>query len=151
MKFDLESTLKTLGWSLGLIAVFSAVLSLFGVQLDTVLTIAGSMFGAQALISLLVDVLKWAGVISDGKAGKWSAGLNLVGLAGIAVALGLHPTFDFPKLDAQLVIIAQFGSLIFGYIIQVAGTRHVHKFMTDGLGVWKFSYTLRQLAHFKGA
>jgi len=145
MKFDLENALKTLGWPLGLVTVFSSVLLLFGVQLDVVLTIAGSMLGVQALISLLIDVLKWAGVISDGNAGKWSAGLNLVGLAGIAVALGLYPTFDFPKLDAQLVIIAQFGSLIFGFIIQIAGTRHVHRFITQGLGVWKFSHTQRQL------
>lgn len=151
MKFDLENALKSLGWPLGLVAVFSSVLLLFGVQLDLVLTIAGSMLGAQALISLLIDVLKYVGVISDGNAGKWSAGLNLVGLAGIAVALGLYPTFDFPKLDASLVIIAQFGSLIFGYIVQIAGTKHMHKFVTHGLGVWRFSYTLRQEKHFKSA
>lgn len=151
MKFDLENALKTLSWPLGLIAVFSSVLLLFGVQLDAVLTIAGSMLGAQALISLLIDVLKYVGVIRDGSAGKWSAGLNLVGLAGIAVALGLYPSFDFPKLDAQFVVIAQFGSLLFGYIIQIAGTQHVHKFFTHGLGAWRFSYTLRQLRHFKSA
>jgi hypothetical protein len=141
MKFDLETILKTLGWPLGLVVVFSAVLSLFGVQLDIVLAIAGSMLGAQALIGLLVDVLKWAGVIGDGNAGKWSAALNLVGLAGIAVALGLYPSFDFPKLDAQLVIIAQFGSLIFGYIIQVAGTKHIHRTLVRGFGLAVFSNT----------
>ncbi len=139
MKFDLQNTLKTLGWPIGLITVFSSVLLLFGVQLDTVLAIAGSMLGAQALISLLIDVLKYVGAISYGNAGKWSAGLNLLGLAGIAVALGLYPTFDFPKLDAQLVIIAQFGTLIFGYIVQVAGTRQIHKFTTRGLGIAAFS------------
>ncbi len=151
MKFDLENALKTLGWPLGLTAVFSSVLLLFGVQLDVVLTIAGSMLGAQALISLLIDVLKFAGAIRDGTAGKWSAALNLLGLAGIAVALGLNPSFNFPKLDAQLVIIAQFGSLLFGYIVQVAGTQQVHRFITQGLGVWRFSYTTRQLLAFRDA
>jgi hypothetical protein len=48
MKFDLENALKTLGWPLGLIAVFSSVLLLFGVQLETVLAIAGSMLGTKA-------------------------------------------------------------------------------------------------------
>jgi hypothetical protein len=48
MKFDLENAFKTLGWPLGLITVFSSVLLLFGVQLDTVLAIAGSMLGAKA-------------------------------------------------------------------------------------------------------
>lgn len=141
MKLDLESILKTLGWPLGLTAVFSSVLLFFGVQLDQVLIIAYSMIGAQALISLLIDVLKYVGTVNDGTAGKWSAVLNLIGLAGIAIALGLNPSFDFPKLDAQLLVVAQFGSLIFAYIIQIAGTLHVHKFFTRGLGIWRFSYT----------
>lgn len=147
MKFDLEQILKTLGWPLGLTAVFSSVLLLFGVQLDTVLTIAGSMIGAQALIALLVDVLKYVGVIRDTSSGRWSAALNLIGLAGIAVALGLNPSFDFPKLDASLVIIAQFGSLVFAYIVQISGSLHMHKFFTRGLGIWQFSYSqsLRKL------
>lgn len=42
MKFDLENSLKTLGWPLGLITVFSSVLLLFGVQLDAVLANAGA-------------------------------------------------------------------------------------------------------------
>ncbi len=151
MKFDLGNALKTLGWPLGLTAVFSSVLLLFGVQLDTVLTIAGSMLGAQALISLLIDVLKYVDVIGDGNAGKWSAGLNLLGLAGIAVALGLYPSFNFPKLDAQLVVIAQFGSLLFGYIVQIAGTRLAHRFITRGLGIRMLSYTLHTVDYYKDA
>lgn len=151
MKLDLEAILKTLGWPLGLIAVFSSVLLLFGVQLDTVLTIAGSMLGAQALISFLIDVLKWAGVVKDNTAGIWSAAFNLLGIAGIAVALGLYPSFDFPKLDAQLLIIAQFGALVFGYIIQIAGTKHIHKLFTTGLGIWRFSYGYRSLRSFNSA
>lgn len=143
MKFDLENTLKTLGWPLGLIAVFSSVLLLFGVQLDTVLTIAYSMVGAQAIIALVIDVLKYADVITDGVAGKWSAALNLLGLAGIAVGLGLNPAFDFPRLDASLLIVAQFGSLVFAYIVQIAATKHFHNFYAYGLGVRKFSYTRR--------
>lgn len=140
MKVDLNEILKTLGWSLGLVAVFSSVLSLFGVSLDQVLAIAGAMVGAQALISLAVDVLKWAGVIANGSAGKWSAAFNLIGLAGIAVGLGLYPSFDFPKLDASFVVIAQFASLLFGYIVQVVGTKRVHQFTVRGLGVRAFSH-----------
>ena len=139
MKVDLENILRTLGWPLGLIAVFSAVLALFGVPLDVVLTIAGSMVGAQMLISLLVDVLKWAGVVTDGTAGKWSAALNLVGLAVIAAVLGLYPSFDFSKLDTQLVDIAKFLALLFGYIVQIAGTKRLHQFTVRGLGVSAFS------------
>lgn len=145
MKFDLEKTLKALGLPIGLTAVFSSILLLFGVQLDTVLTIAYSMFGAQALIALVIDVLKYISAISDGNAGKISAILNLLGLAGIAIALEINPSFDFPKLDGSLVIIAKFGSLLFSYIVQIAGTKHVHQLYTRGFGIWRFSHTMRTL------
>ena len=135
MKLNLESILKALGWSLGWTAVFAAVLALVGVELDIVLTIAGTMLGAQALISLLVDALKWTGVVKDGTAGWWSAFFNLLGLGGIAFGLYTNPAFDFPALDAQFQVIAQFLTLVFGLIVQVAGTKHVHRLMVRGLGV----------------
>lgn len=140
MKLSLEDILKNLGWQLGLVAVFSAVMLLFGVELAMVLTIAGAMVGAQALISLLIDVLKWAGAIGDGDAGKWSAGLNLLGIGGIATALAINPTFDFPALDNHLMIIAQFLTLVFGYIVQLVSTKRIHQFAVRGLGVQAFSH-----------
>jgi hypothetical protein len=139
MKIDLEQTLKTLGWNLGLILVFSAVLSVFGVSLENVLTIAGSMVGLELLIFLGIDVLKWGGVITNGTAGIWSAVLNLCGLAVIAVTLVFNPAFDFSALDAQLVDVAKFLTLLFGYIVQFAGTKYFHQFATSGLGVKAFS------------
>lgn len=138
MKIDLGKILSTLGWNVGLIAVFSAVLSLFGVDLDQVLVIAGSMAGLQAFVALTINVLKWSGVVSDGAAGKWSAVLNLGGLAFVAVTLGINPTFDFTALDAQFVDIAKFLTLIFGYVVQIAGTKHFHLFTVKALGVTAF-------------
>lgn len=143
MKLNLEDILKGLGWPLGLVAVFSAVMALFGVALDTALIIAAAMFGAQALISVLIDILKWAGAIVEGDAGKWSAVLNLLGICGIAVALGLYPDFDFPALDGQLMVVAQFISLIFGYIVQMVSTKRMHQFWAYGLGIRAFSNTMR--------
>lgn len=138
MKVDLGKTLSTLGWNVGLIAVFSAVLKLFGVSLENVLLLAESMVGLQLIISLCINVLKWAGAITDGTAGQWSAALNLVGIGIIASALAVNPAFDFAKLDAQLIDIARFGALIFGYFVQVAGTKNFHKTAVYGLGVKAF-------------
>lgn len=148
MKIDIEKLFVTLGLNVGLIAVLSAVLLFFGVKLEVVLAIAEGMVGLQLIISLCVNVLKWAGVITDGTAGVWSAALNAVGLAVIAATLAFNPAFDFTKLDAQLIDIARFGALIFGYLVQVAGTKYMHQAVTYGLGVKKFSFTLRQLSHF---
>jgi len=139
MKIDLGKTLSTLGWNVGFILVFSAVLALFGVSLDTVLLIAESMVGLQLLFMLCINVGKWAGIVTEGTAGKWSAVLNLVGVGIIASALAVNPAFDFTQLDAQLVDIARFGALIFGYIVQIAGTKNVHQTLTQGLGVKAFS------------
>ncbi len=139
MNFDLRKTLETLAWPVGLIAVFAAILSLFGVSLDVVIAIASSMIGLQLLISLGVDVLKWAGVVNDGTAGKWSAAFNLIGLAVIASTLVWNPSFDFVKLDAQLIDIAKFMALLFSYIVQVAGTKQVHQFTTKGIGLKAFT------------
>lgn len=142
MKIDLEKLFTTLGLNVGLIVVFAAVLNYFGVDLGVVVSIASSMVGLQLVISLCINVLKWAGSISDGVAGKWSAALNLVGVGIIAVTLYLNPAFDFAKLDAQLVDIARFGALLFGFFVQVAGTKYVHQAVTYGLGVKAFSNKL---------
>lgn len=138
MKFDLEVLLKTLGLNAAWIAVFAAVLNLFGVDLNIVLGIAVTMIGLQLLISLAINVLKWAGVVNDGTAGKWSAVLNLCGLGLIAYLLASNPAFDFSKLDAQFVDIARFLNLLFGFVVQVAGTKYWHQGMAYGLGVKAF-------------
>ncbi|MBS4062721.1 MAG: hypothetical protein KG029_20165 [Bacteroidetes bacterium] len=141
MKFNLESVLKSLGLPVGLVAVFAAVLALFGLDLDIVLVIAGSMIGLQALFSLLVDVLKWAGVVADDTAGVWSAVFNLLGLAGIAVVLGFHPSFDYAAVDSQILDVVKVLGLVFGYIVQVAGTKGLHLFLVKGLGLRAFSHS----------
>lgn len=138
MKIDLEVLLKSLGLNVAWIAVFAAVLNLFGVDLNTVLGIAVTMIGLQLLISLAINVLKWAGVVTDGTAGKWSAVLNLCGLGLIAYLLASNPAFNFAKLDAQFVDIARFLNLLFGFVVQVAGTKYWHQSMSYGLGVTAF-------------
>lgn len=139
MKFDIQKIFVSLALPVGLIAVFAAVLTYFGVSLDIVIAIAESMIGLQLLFSLGIDVLKWAGVVNDGTAGKWSALFNLSGIVLIAIALVWNPLFDFTKLDAQLIDVAKFFTLAFTYIVQIIGTKWIHQFTTKGLGVKAFS------------
>lgn len=146
MKIDLEKLFSTLGLNVGLIIVFAAVLKYFGVDLGAVVSIASGMVGLQLIISLCINVLKWTSAITDGVAGKWSAALNLVGVVIVAITIYLNPVFDFAKLDAQLVDIARFGALLFGYLVQIAGTKYWHQFVTYGLGVNAFSNKLSQRA-----
>lgn len=151
MKIDLQETLKALGLPVGLVALFAAILGLFGVSLDNILLIIEGLAGAFALIALVINILKWAGVISDGTAGKWSAAANLVVLVTVTVVFKLYPQFDFGSIDAQIAEFARVTGIVFAYIIQIVGSKHVHRALTRGLNMRAFSYSQRPLAHFKSA
>jgi len=141
MKIDLAETLRQLGLPLALVAFFAAVLGLFGVSLDNILLIVEGLTGTFALIALVVNVLKWAGVVNDGTAGKWSAVGNLVVLVAVVVVFKLYPTFDFGGIDAQIAEFVKVGGIVFAYIIQIVGSRHVHYAMVYGLKIRAFSYS----------
>lgn len=142
---DIVSILKTLGWPIGLVTVLGAVLTLFGVSLDQVLVLAGSLVGLWAVFSLIGDILKIVGVVDPGTAGKWSAVFNLIGVIGIAFVLASDPTFDFIALDAKLKIIAEFGSMFLVFIVNMIGTQAMHKMMVKDLGVRAFTFVPSQV------
>lgn len=144
VKIDLKEILGELGLPLGLIALFAAVLGLLGVDLDHILTIVGGLTGTFALIALLINVLKWVGVIKDGSAGKWSAGANLVVVVTVAVVFKLYPSFDFGTVDAHILEFVKVAGIVFAYIIQLVGSKRVHMAMAYGLWIPAFSYTLRR-------
>lgn len=139
MKLSLEEILKSLGWSVLLIGVFSAVLTLFGVDLNVVTAIALTMVGVEAFISVLIDIGKWTGLVLPDTAGQWSAALNLIGIAGIAITLYVSPTFDFAVIDAQFQTLAGFVALIFGYVVQISTTKLTHQLTARGLGLGTFA------------
>lgn len=142
MKIDLQETLKTLSLPLGLIALFAAILGLFGISLDTILAIVQGLVCTFALVSLLINVLKWAGVIQDGNAGRWSALINLLIVIAVTAVFKLYPAFDFAGLDAALGEFARVAAVVFAYIVQIVGARSMHLFMSRGLGIRAFSYSL---------
>lgn len=139
-EINIVSILKTLGWPLGLVTVLGAVLALFGVSLDQVLVIAGSLVGLWAVFALVVNILKVVGVVDPGTAGKWSAALNLLGVIGIAFVLASNPTFDFLSLDAKLKIIAEFGSMILVLVVNMLGTQAMHNMMVKNFGIRAFTF-----------
>jgi hypothetical protein len=141
MKIDLKETLKQLGLPISLVAFFAAVLGLFGVSLDNILLIIEGLVGTFALIALLIDILKWAGVVNDGTAGKWSAAANLVVLIAVTVVFKLYPLFNFGSIDAQIAEFVKVAGIVFAYIIQIVGSRHVHFAMVYGLKMRAFSHS----------
>jgi len=143
MKIDLVAMFKQLGLPTALVVLYSAVLGLFGLSLDAVLSIAEGLLGTFVLIALFVNVLKWAGVVTDGNAGNWSAVMNLIVIAIVTIIFKLYPTFDFVSIDAQIGEFANVVAIVFAYMIQIAGTKGVHLAMTKGFSIPAFSYSAR--------
>jgi len=143
MKINLEVLFKELGLPVGLVLLFSAVLGLIGLSLDTILLIVGTLFGVFALIAFVIDVLKWAGVVTDGTSGKWSAIMNLFVVIAVTVIYKLYPAFDFVGADAQIADFVRVATIVFAYVIQIVGTKGVHLSITRGLSLQAFSYSQR--------
>jgi hypothetical protein len=141
MKINLAEILKTLGLPILLTGILASVLLMFGISLDHVLDIAGSMLGLQALFAIAIDLLKTAGLVKAEQAPYWSAGFNLAAVGGISIALGLSPDFNFPALDTQFSAIAQIATLVITFLAQFKGTQSAHNFLVRGLGQQQFQLT----------
>lgn len=127
--------LKKLGLPLALTAVFSALLLLFDVSLIAVERVFASMIGFALLVSAFVDFGKYAGFVLSSTSGKWSAALNLLGLAIVATLSGLYPTFDFISLDADLLSAANFAFVLLGLVTQVYSSKSIHDVTKNALGI----------------
>lgn len=143
MKINLEAIWKELGLPLGLTLFLASILGLLGLSLDQVIDVAGSLVGLAALIGLALNVLKWAGVLPDGIAGKVSAVLNLAVLIGVASVLKFFPAFDFSSVDAQAAEFARVAAIVFAYIVQIVSSKSAHKLLINGFGIRVFSYTAK--------
>lgn len=111
-------------------------------DLTLVLTVIAGLVGLPALWALLIDILKWAGLVVDDTAGKWSAAFNLVTLIVVAVIVQFFPTVAIPNVDGKLMEIVKFMTLIFGYITQIVGTKGFHLLYTKVFKITAFSNTL---------
>ena len=144
MKIDLGIIFKELGLPIALVALFAAVLRLFGMSLDGILQTVEGLTGTATLIALVINVLKWIGVISDGTSGKWSAALNLSVLIAVTIVFKLYPLFDFASVDAQIAEFAKVAGIVFAYVIQIVVSKRVHTAFAYGLNIPAWSYTLRR-------
>jgi hypothetical protein len=88
--------------------------------------------GVAAAIALIVNVLKTIGVVKNGQAGTWAAGLNLVGLIGLFVAGVVAPEFDIPGLDATIAQVVEILRLIFAFIVQNWISKSTHDVFSSG-------------------
>ena len=85
-----------------------------------------ALVGIAALISVLINVLKLAGVVKDGDAPTWSAGLNLAGLVGLLLLKIFRPEIDLAAIDRQAAALAEVSIVLIGYITQLLSSKLTH-------------------------
>ena len=108
--------------------------------MDSLLVQWGALAGFAALIAFLVNILKVVGLVEDGHAPYWSAALNLLGLAGLLAVNVYAPELDVAGLDAKVAGFVEVGLVVFGYILQLLGSKVTH-YAVKGLPVVGKSYS----------
>ena len=94
--------------------------------MDSLLAQWASLVGFAALIAIVINVLKLTGVVKDGTAQTWSAGLNLVGLVGLFILRVVKPDLDVGELDKQVGAFSQVAVVMIGYISQLLASKLTH-------------------------
>lgn len=132
---NIENIVRNLGLPLAVVAVIVAVLALFGLDAERIAQMALTLVGVQACILLVIDVLKWSGVVNDGTAGRWSAVLHAIVFVMLIVQIKFFPVINVAGLDAQLLEFAKAGGVVFLYVTQIVGTKSLRE-----LGVTLYSF-----------
>ena len=89
----------------------------------------GMLAGVGALISVVVNVGKAAGVVTDGTAGNWSLGLNVAALAVLAALRIFRPDLGPEAIgaaDQVAATLAQVVTLALGLFLQLRGAQFGH-------------------------
>lgn len=94
--------------------------------LETILAIIAALVGWPALVALLIDILKYLGVVEDGTAGRWNLAFNLVAFIAVGVIAGYYPQIDIAKVDEAILAWVNVLAYVFTILVQILGTKGFH-------------------------
>ena len=95
-------------------------------ELNDLLLQLGTLAGFGALVAVLVNLGKQAGLVKDGQAPIYSTGLNLAGLVALFVLKVFVPAQDVGQLDSVAAGLAQALAALAGLIVQLGGAKAAH-------------------------
>lgn len=90
---------------------------------DSILVEFGTLLGFAALVSLIVNVLKVLGVVKDGTADKWVAGINFAGVLALAIVRFVVPDLNILPIDSALGELAVIGGYILSFVTMILGSK----------------------------
>jgi hypothetical protein len=93
---------------------------------ENITAVLVALVGWPAFVALVIDVLKWRGVVDDGTAPKWNLGFNLAGFVAVGVLLGFFPQVNIAGLDAVLLNYVNIAAYIFTVIVQMFSANGFH-------------------------
>lgn len=108
-------------------------------ELKLALAVLASLVGLPALWSVIIDLLKFVGVVTDGTAGKWNAAFGLVSLIMILVAVNFFPNLDIGGVDKLLAEIAQFVGILLSFLTQIFVAKGTHALTSRIVPAFSFS------------
>lgn len=109
---------------------------------NALLVTLASMGGFAAIVAVIINVLKYFGLVKEGAAPTWSAGFNILGLILLFVA-GFFPDLNIQGVDNVLNVLAQIFTLAFSLVIQLLSSKLAHNAI-KGTPVLGKSYTLER-------
>lgn len=95
-------------------------------ELNQMVTLLVSLVGFGSLVSFLVQVGKYLGLVKDGDAQKFVAAMNLLALGFIFGAKVFFPEFDIVKLDGQIAQLVTALTAVFGYVVMLFGSKFTY-------------------------
>jgi hypothetical protein len=85
-----------------------------------------SLVGVSQLVAVIVNLLKVIGLVKDGTADKWAAGLNLAFFIALCAFGVFVPGLALEILDGYAGQIAMVLLFILGFIVQITGSQTAH-------------------------
>lgn len=102
-----------------------------------------SLLGVSKLNGALVNLLKLIpGLVKDGTSANWAAGLNLVAFCLLVYFKVFRPDLSLDVLDGFAGQIAAVVIFIFGFIVQMTGSKSAHEDLkAAGVPLFSKSYS----------
>lgn len=113
--------------------------------LDVILQLAlgfASLAGVAALVAVIVQVFKLAGLVKDGTSNKWISALNLIAFIVLVAFQIFKPSIAIAVLDGYAAQIAQIALFVLGFVVQMTTSTPVYNaFKSAGVPLLRYSLT----------